>query len=82
MIFVRYFSGVIVWVSIIVYFVALMILAVFCKIKSKEYYELFIQKYILKVIQNKVLHRKIKQMLQIPRRVWKLFLIVYSPSGA
>lgn len=38
MVFVRYFSGVIVWLAVIGYFVALIILAAFCYTQSQKYY--------------------------------------------
>jgi hypothetical protein len=41
MLFVRYFSGLIIWISIVAYFIALIILAIFCKVKSQQYYKYY-----------------------------------------
>jgi beta-lactamase regulating signal transducer with metallopeptidase domain len=38
MVFVRYFSGIIVWIAIIGYFIALIVLAAFCYTQSQDYY--------------------------------------------
>jgi hypothetical protein len=39
MVLVRYLAGIIVWLSILFYFVALIILGVYCYTESKEYEE-------------------------------------------
>lgn len=38
MLFVRYFSGLIVWLAIVGYFAALIVLAAFCYVQSQNYY--------------------------------------------